>query len=322
MKNNKEHLELSEIEREKQGFVEPLIELHHIDKSYYNKTVLKNISLQLFPGKFYSLLGHNGAGKSTLLKILSGQEFFNSGQGFIYGKDIKSDWGNLKQKISLVTEQINYELPVTFREFSKVYSKIYPKWDQDLFDKIVKERNLDIDKMFNEYSRGQKMQLALILALSSKPDIYFIDEVTSVLDVYARKFYIDILNKEVKKGATVVMTSNIISELENYSSDIILITDGELKIDESLEKISETVVKVRQTHTNKKHIIFESPYCFWVGTNSDRSKSYLIRKNIFDDLAKKRTDLLDRRKITLEELFQFYTADYLKSLEKKIKEVA
>ena len=91
---------------------------------------------------------------------------------------------------------------------------------------------MNLNKQFDYYSRGQKMQLILTAELCKTPKIILLDEITSVLDVYSRKFYLNLLKNYQQEGGTVFITSNVISEVEKYLDHIIIIKDGLIAFDD------------------------------------------------------------------------------------------
>ena len=105
---------------------ESLLKINNISKSYLFKNVLKDISLELVPGKFYTLVGENGAGKSTIFKILVGLEYANSGSGTLLGENLTEVSSSNKHRIGIVSEQIELDGPLNMRQFFKFYSTFFP----------------------------------------------------------------------------------------------------------------------------------------------------------------------------------------------------
>ncbi|MBF0207469.1 MAG: ATP-binding cassette domain-containing protein [Oligoflexia bacterium] len=296
------------------GQKKAIIELRGICKEYGPNIVLKDISLDFFPGRFYGLLGPNGAGKSTLLKIMSKQEFYNSGRGSILGIAFEKDLGIHKEDIGFVSEEVNFNFPVPLDEFFRNYSRAFPRWDQSLFMQILSEQEIDLSRQFNTYSRGQQMQIVLIATIVRKPKILFIDEVTSVLDVYARGRFIEYFYNFVKNGGTAIITTNIIREIENFVTDVIIINKGNLLLDSDINATQRNYLKIRKTNDNRSNEIFNSKELFWIGRNSDGSNSYLIEEHFLKDLDVQ-SPLRDRRKISLEEVLLYKVGRIKSGLE-------
>lgn len=283
---------------------ESVIQVNNIQKSYYNLSVLNGVSFKVNKGCFCALLGENGVGKSTMINILMGHETPDIGSGAILGQDLNRDLNIHKSKIGLVTEKINYDIPIKVGQFFKRYAAFFPNWDNELFIYLMKERSLSLDKEFSEFSRGQKMQIALIAALSIRPELLLIDEVTSVLDVYARKFFMEKLKQFTNQGGTVLLTTNIISEVQHVTDKIILINNGCIQVDKLVEDIPKEFTKIRDA-ADPAHSIFKHKQCFWSGKNSDGSSSYIIPNGLLSEFELP-SELYDRRSITLDEIFIFF----------------
>ena len=202
-----------------------VVSLKDISKNYFFLEVLKDISLELLPGKFYGLLGENGAGKSTLFQIIVGLERASSGESKILGHEIQKLPPELKCDVGIISEKIEFDSPLNMKEFFNFYSGFFPRWNSKLFNEIIQHQSLDLSKPFKKYSRGQKMQMVLAAELSKSPKILLIDEITSVLDVYSRLFYLRKLEEFKNNGGTVFLTTNVITEVESYLDHIFIIKD-------------------------------------------------------------------------------------------------
>jgi ABC-2 type transport system ATP-binding protein len=226
----------------------PLLNIDNISKSFLFKKVLTDVSLKLHPGKFYTLVGENGAGKSTIFKIIVGLECANSGEGSLLGENLTEVSASNKHRIGIVSEQIELDGPLNMRDFYRFYSAFFPKWDHELFKKIVKHQRLDLSQQFKKYSRGEKMQLVLIAELCKSPDILLIDEITSVLDVYGRQFYLQLFKDYAnKKNGTIFLTTNIITEVSHFLDHVFVLKNGRLVFDDKKENISRVVCRISKS---------------------------------------------------------------------------
>ena len=163
-----------------------IIEAKNISKSFNEKPVLKDLSFSIDKGTFTALLGKNGSGKSTILNILMGEIHLDEGDCFLFGKNLKSNPDELKNKIAHVSEKIFFAYPMSIESFIPEYAKFFSAFNTDLFFKMSKDVKLDLSRSFGTYSRGQKMQIVLMAALAQGAELLLIDEVTSVLDAFSR----------------------------------------------------------------------------------------------------------------------------------------
>lgn len=281
-----------------------VIEVKNLGKSFESKQVLKNINFVVEEGTFCALLGENGAGKSTILRILMGIEALDRGEAYILNHDAYSIPVLVKQSIGYVSENIHFELPLNAQEIAEHYKEFYPYFDMKLFIKMAKDRRFDLTKSFQEYSRGQKMQFTLMLVLSINPKILLVDEVTSVLDIYARKYFMTLLHQFVLNGGTVIMTTNIISEIQNYATHLVMIRDGRVHINSVIKDIPKYFLKIRKV-PGLDHEVFNDRECYWAGENTDKSNSYIIPMSL-----KARYEIpeqfIDRRKVQLDDIFIYF----------------
>ena len=284
-----------------------MLKINNISKKYLDNEVIQEISVDFPSGKLITLLGVNGAGKSTFLRLISGAELPDSGNVEFKGSDLGSLRFPYKNEIGFVDENIDYSIPISFGEFVEKISIDIKNWDQSFFNQMAKDRKISLDKTFQEYSRGQKMQLSLMLNLAMKPKILFLDEITSVMDTYARKYFLEILKDYVKAGNTVIITTNIVNELEFFTDHLMIIKEGKLALNVAMSEIKKEFVKIRRIK-GVKNKIFDDPKCFWAGTNSDHTPSYIIKS----DLALKyeiSDEIVDRRSSTMEDIFIYYFSE-------------
>ncbi len=281
-----------------------MLKIKNLTKSFSSNIVLKDVDLEIEEGKLTTLLGINGSGKSTLLNILSGFELPDSGKVTYKDESLSRLSFRHKHDIFFVHEKLNYSFPITIMEYINSLKEGISKWDQDFFDEMVKNRKIDLNNNFLNLSRGQKMQVALMIGLASRAKVLLLDEITSVIDIYGRKYFLDILQKYVKEGNTVVITTNIINELEFYTDKLVVIRDKKIELNKSVEDIPKLFRKIRKT-IDCKDVVFDNKECVWAGVNSDKSISYIIPIETYESF-KVSDQLLDRRKSTLEDVFIYY----------------
>lgn len=281
-----------------------MIKIRGLSKSYDNTKVLDNIDIDIELGKFITLLGQNGAGKSTFLRVLSGFDIPEEGQIYYKGEDLSSPNFSHIHDICFVHENLNFKVPYVMKDFINIFKESIPNWDQKFFDQMLDDRKIKLDKNFQDYSRGQKMQIGLMIALASNAKVLLLDEITSVIDIYGQKYFLDLLDKYVEKGNTVIITTNIINELDFYTQHLIIIKDKEIALNASVKDIPQLYLKLRCAKEDQ-HEIFNSHKCIWAGVNSDKSISYvapieLVTSYELDD------KFFDKRSSTLEDIFIYY----------------
>jgi len=282
----------------------PFIQVLNLKKSYQKNEVLKQINLSLAPGKFYTILGENGSGKSTLLRLIAGMDYPSEGEVKINNLSVIGGKHIEQVTCAYISEELDLDVAMDLYEFANYFKNFYDKWDQSYFDDLIKKRKFNLSKRWSDLSRGQRMQYFLILHLATRSDVLLIDEITSVLDLYARKFFLAELRKYVKNGGTILFTTNIISEVQNYTDHLIFIHDKKIKINENIDQVATQFVKIREPE-GISHEIFEDEACCWAGENSDGSISYIVPIELFNEY-KIPEEFMDRREINLSDIFVYY----------------
>lgn len=281
-----------------------LIRLRGVSKRYHQRAVLRDASFEIHAGTFTTLLGANGAGKSTLLRLISGAEFPEEGSIEFKGAPVQG-W-NLAHKSELfyINENIHIETSLKVGEFAARFKEFFPRWHEAHFQQMIKDRGLDLDRYYHQYSRGQKMQFNLILALAAGPEVLLLDEITSVMDVYARRYFLGLLHRYCQAGKTVVMTTNIISELQYYSTHLVLLKDGRPRLQGPLSEVRVGFLKLRFP-AGISHPLLSCPWLKWTGINHDGSDNFLLDETRARELEVP-AGFLDPREVTLEDIFIFH----------------
>ena len=186
----------------------------HIVKTYSGKDVLREVTLDIQPGKIYGLIGRNGAGKTTLLSILTAQNPVTRGSVTLDGEPV---WENRR---SLEKLCFSRELNATAesglssmkaKEYLRIASTYYENWDRELEERLVKLFNLNLKKKFAKMNKGMLSMVTIVVALCSKAPYTFLDEPVAGLDVVAREqFYKLLLEEYASSGRTFVVSTHII----------------------------------------------------------------------------------------------------------------
>ena len=224
-----------------------MIQTKNLNKSYKKQEVNKDISLLVPKNSIYGLLGPNGAGKSTLLKMLTGM--INPTSGEIIYKEKPWSRNDLLEIGSLIEQSPIYE-NLTARENLKVRTLLYNLPDSRIEDvlEIVNLTNTG-NKKAGKFSMGMKQRLGIAIALLNNPKLLILDEPTNGLYPIGIGDLRELIKSFPKKGITVIISSHILSEVEQIADYIGIIANGQLwyqeKVQEDidLEKLFLEVVK-------------------------------------------------------------------------------
>lgn len=203
-----------------------VIKVHNLHKSYGDVQVVKNISLTVKKGEVFGLLGANGAGKSTTIECILGTKNFDNGQISILGMNPKKERKQLFQKVGVQFQESNYQDKITVKELCEITEVLY-KNPLD-YNKLLKQFDLQdkVKKLVSELSGGEKQRLFIILALIPNPEVVFLDELTTGLDVKARRDVWKCLLNLKKQGLTIFLTSHFMDEVEVLCDKICILKNG------------------------------------------------------------------------------------------------
>ncbi len=219
------------------------IETQKLTKFYGKHLGIADINLQVKEGDFFGFIGPNGAGKSTTIRTLLGLISPTSGSANILGQDM------VEKRIPILS-QVGY-LPSEAAFYPNMKVKDLLSFSADLRKAdcasearhLCDRLDLDPSRKIRELSLGNRKKLGIICALQHKPQLYILDEPTSGLDPLMQKEFYDILLERNKEGATIFLSSHILSEISRYCKTAAVISQGKLLACDSVEKLSHTGVK-------------------------------------------------------------------------------
>ncbi|OZU87749.1 ABC transporter ATP-binding protein [Virgibacillus indicus] len=223
------------------------IEVKGLTKRYKDNYALNNVSFTLDGPKIYGLLGRNGAGKTTFMDILSGQILASNGKIEIDGEE-PFDNQKLTESICLIKEGHNFKKDLKVKNVLKVYSFFYPKWDQELADKLIKEYNLNLNSKVKTLSKGMESALGIIVGLSSKAPITIFDEPYIGLDAAARKKFYEIMLEEYEaEKRIIIFSTHLIDEVSLLFEEVLILQEGSLVLMEEADMLRNSTCAVSGT---------------------------------------------------------------------------
>lgn len=283
-----------------------VVETCGLGRSFGKTEALSNINLKLERGVVYGLVGANGAGKTTLIKHLLGLLRCQQGSVRVFGEDPVQKPQSVLSHIGYLSEERDIPDWMTIAEFCDYVHAFHQRWDEDYANELLKTFNLERDKRVNELSRGMRAQVALIGAVAHKPDLLVLDEPSSGLDAIVRK---DILNAVIRtiseEGRTVLFSSHLLEEVERLSDHVVMIQEGRIIMDESLESLGQShhVSELRFGEAQPRFPQFAN-----VLKSSGEGRSWnVIHSNTPDQLSATLqsidAELVTSRNASLEEIF-------------------
>lgn len=212
-----------------------MIEIKNLTKKFGENTALNAVSFSISEGSIFGLVGSNGAGKSTLLRILSGVFSPESGNAFIEG-EVPFENLKIKEKTAFVSDYPYFFPGATLDSMAAYYKSLYPTWDDIRFSNLKAVFPIEANQKISSMSKGMQRQSAIILALSYQPKYIMFDEIFDGLDPVIRELVKKILIEYVTEtGATVVIASHNLRELEGFCDHIGLLHLGGILLEKDID---------------------------------------------------------------------------------------
>ena len=211
-----------------------LLECKNLCKSYDDKQVLKNINLSIPKGKIIGLLGKNGTGKTTLIKLINDLLTPTSGEILINGKapGIES-----KEIISYLPEKTYLDREMNVKDAITYFETFYKNFDSQKAVNLLKDLDLDINTKISKMSKGMQEKLQLILVMSRNADLYILDEPLGGVDPATRDYILDTILSNFGEGASVIISTHLISDIERILDEVIFIDKGQIIITSSADEL-------------------------------------------------------------------------------------
>lgn len=256
------------------------IEIKNLRKNLGNFS-LKIDDLKIPEGFVTGFIGPNGSGKTTTIKLI--MNMINKDEGFIkmWGKDYKINNLNIKDKIGYVGEFSGYLHEAKIGRIKKSLSVFYKNWDEKLYEKYMKQFNLNEDKAYKDLSKGQQKKFEIVMAMSHHPKLIIMDEPTANLDPLVRNELLNILQERIEEdNATVFFSTHITSDLDKIGDYVVFIYKGEIFLADTKDNILENHIIVKgkkELLNNESRNIFisinENAFGF-EGLVNNRKKAY------------------------------------------------
>ena len=269
-----------------------MIEIKNLTKRFQDFTALENVTCTIGSGCIYGMVGSNGAGKSTFLRTLTGVYQPDGGEIRIDGEPV---WDNpaVKRRIAYVPDELYFLAGANLNRIEKLRSHL----------------QLPRNKSLGQFSKGMRRQAATILALSCRPDYLFFDETFDGLDPVMRNFVKKLICEDVlERGASAIITSHSLRELEDICDQLALLHKGGLVLESDIENLKTSQFKIQiafrdEYDKSKFQGIQVSHY------EKSGSVANLIVSGDRDEIVQKlramEPILLDVLPLTLEEVFTY-----------------
>lgn len=211
-----------------------LVKCNNLCKEFDKKQILDNINLSIPKGKIIGLLGKNGMGKTTLIKLINDLLTPTSGEILINGE---KPGVNSKKIISYLPERTYLDKSMKVSQIITFFEEFYENFNKEKAIKLLKDLDLDINAKISKMSKGMQEKLQLILVMSREAELYILDEPLGGVDPATRDYILDTILLNFKEGASLIISTHIISDIERILDDVIFIDKGKIVLTSSTDEL-------------------------------------------------------------------------------------
>lgn len=211
---------------------------------YYGKARgITDVSLTVEEGDFFGFIGPNGAGKSTTIRTLLGLIAPTGGSAEIFGKDICRQRTEILADIGYLPSETMFYGGMRVKDVLRLSARLRKADCSGEAEKLCERLELDTSRKIDELSLGNRKKVGIVCALQHRPKLYILDEPTSGLDPLMQREFYSLLQERNEEGATVFLSSHVLSEVQRYCKHAAVIREGRLLACDSVEKLGHTGAK-------------------------------------------------------------------------------
>ena len=277
-----------------------MLELKNITKTFGDFTALDDLSMTVPKGTVYGLVGPNGAGKSTAIRHMLGVYRPDSGTVTLDGAPVYEN-PEAKMRIGSIPDDVFFFPSATLEDMKKYYKGMYPKFDEQLFERLREVFQLPLKNQIRRFSKGMQKQAAFHLTVCTRPDMLILDEPVDGLDpVMRRQVWSVILSDVAQNETTVLISSHNLRELEDICDHVGIMDHGKMLLERSLADM--------QGATHKLQLVGDTPDGLDIlhESSSGRLKTLIVRgdaQQIQQRIALTKPAYFDVLPLSLEEIF-------------------
>jgi ABC-2 type transport system ATP-binding protein len=217
----------------------PAIETRALTKTYGSGKGIQDVSLKVQEGEMFGFLGPNGAGKTTTIRVLLDFLRPDAGTAQVLGLDCQKDSLQVRKLIGFLPGEVHLEERLSGEELLATYSRyrqnVDPRFMRELCERLDIASGLK--RPIRTYSKGMKQKIAIVQALMHRPRLLILDEPTEGLDPLIQHIFFQLLTEARQDGATVFMSSHVLSEVERSCDRVALIRAGRLLVTEEIRAL-------------------------------------------------------------------------------------
>lgn len=212
----------------------PILECQGLSKQYGNFYALSNLNLTLERGQIVGLLGPNGSGKTTLIKLINGLLVPTSG---IVSVNNLQPGIETKRIVAYLPDKNYLDEWMKIQDIISYFTDFYDNFSAERAYKMLKDLEIDPTKRLRTLSKGNIEKVQLILVMSRDADLYVLDEPIGGVDPAARDYILSTIINNYNENATILLSTHLISDIENILDRVIFIKNGQLALNASVDEI-------------------------------------------------------------------------------------
>jgi ABC-2 type transport system ATP-binding protein len=287
-----------------------VIEIKNLTKSYGKARGIIDVSFNVEEGEVFGFIGPNGAGKSTTIRTLLSLIYPTSGSAEIFGKDCIKFAPDIAREIGYLPSEVFYYDKMKVIDLLNYSASFYKKDCSKRIKDLAEIMDLDLKKRIEDLSFGNKKKVGIVQALLHEPKLIILDEPTSGLDPLMQQKFFDLLLEENKKGATILLSSHILSEVQKLCSRVAIIKEGKIIKVETMSNLTENNYKKfkleMKSQVDKSHFNIRGVSSLEIENNT---VSFLFKGNV--NLIMKKISEVEISNVwieepSLEEIFMHY----------------
>ncbi len=290
--------------------MEKIININDLTKYYGKNRGIEKVSFDVNKGEIFGFIGPNGAGKSTLIRTLLGLQKATSGEAFIFEENIKDYTSKIAQEVGYLPSEVFYYDGMKVKDLLNYSASFYKKDCSARIKDLAERLDLDLNRKIDDLSYGNRKKVGIVQALAHEPKLIILDEPTGGLDPLMQQKFFEILEEENAKGATIFLSSHILSEVQRLCERVAIIKEGEIISISNVREMSEdNYKKVHIVMADVRQVNFEI-LAGITNFNQDGEKVNFLYKGDINKLLSSlaSVDLLDLSiaEPSLEEIFLHY----------------
>lgn len=214
--------------------MEKVVEIENLTKSYGKSRGVIDVSLSIEKGDIFGFLGPNGAGKSTTIRSMLGFLKINSGKITILGMDSVKDHEEILRNVGYMPSEAWFYDSMRVRDVIKYAADVRGIDCSKEAEKLCARLKVDVNKKIKQLSYGNKKKVSIVCAMQHKPKLFIFDEPTGGLDPLMQKTFFDLVNEYVDQGATCLLSTHVLTEVNKYCRHAAIMREGRLSMLDSV----------------------------------------------------------------------------------------